>query len=258
MTMDNQDNQIERKIPKRKATGKVFTESYNEERIERLKNIVHDFFKQGQKKRYCILVDGEMVVSVNSDSRNFDSYKRYLLGNTQSIEVRMFFGNSPNCNRHIFQTNHNQLSGIQSKDVEERIQEALEKQKIENELSYLRKQVKKKNKKLEAFKILQAELDEKQIDIKDLMTKGMEMYQLFKGNGSASSLGQTSEPIADVEVEIESTSETDYYYQKLKEQHPEKALMNALKTWEIFTKCPELQKEFNQLINKKIKQNGKV
>jgi hypothetical protein len=256
--MENQDNQIEREIPKKKATGKVFTESYNVERIERLKHIVHDFFKQGQRKRYCILVDGEMVVSVNSDSRNFDNYKKYLLGNTQSIEVRMFFGNSPNCNRHIFQTNHSQLSGVQNKAVEERIKEALEKQSIENELIHLRKQVKKKNKKLQAFKALQAELDEKQIDLNDLMTKGMELFQLFKGNGNANTLGQTSEPTASVEVEVESSSPTDQYYEQLKQRHPEKTLINVLRTWEVFAKHPELRGEFNQLINQKIKKNEKA
>jgi hypothetical protein len=170
----------------------------------------------------------------------------------------MFFGNSPNCNRHIFQTNQSQLSGVQTEDVESRIKEALEKQKIENELTYLRKQVKKKNKKLQEFKALQAELDEKQIDIKELMTKGMEMYQLFRGSASANSLGQASESTSHVEVEVESNSKTDHYYQQMKGKYPEEELINALKTWKIFTKHPELNKEFNQLINQKIKKNGKA
>ncbi len=251
------EEQIPQHSPKKKTTGKVFREAYNLERIERLKQIIRDFYKQGQKKLYSILVDGEMVVSKNSDSRNFDHYKRYLLGNTKSVEVRMYFGNSPNCNRHIFQMGQTALSGINPEEVEARIKEALAKQRIEQELISLRKQLKKKNKKLEAFKALQLELDEKQLDIKDIIDKGMEMYRTFQQSKVPSTgLEGTTGEQTKVEVQVESNSQADHHYNKMKKNYTESELLQALRTWEIFTKHPELNKTFTSIVNQKIKKNG--
>lgn len=245
---------------RRKPTGKVFTEGYNPQRIERLKSIIRDFHHQGKKKRYCVLVDGEMVVSVNSDYRNFDNYKRYMMGHTQSIEVRMFFGESPNCNRHIFHTNPHGLNGAPQKDVEDRIKEALEKQRMENEITFLQSELKRKNKKLKQFKALQVELDEKKIDIKELITKGMELYGQFNAskNGSLRSGTVQGTPQAEVEIEAEPETKSDRHYAEMKQQYSEKELEKALKTWEIFTAYPQLRGEFTELVNQKINNHGEA
>jgi hypothetical protein len=245
---------------RRKATGKVFTEAYNPQRIERLKSIIKDFHHQGKQKRYCVLVDGEMVVSINTDYRNFDNYKRYMLGHTQNIEVRMFFGESPNCNRHIFHTNAQGLNGAPQKDVQEQIKEALEKQRMETEISTLQKELRRKNKKLKQFKTLQAELDEKKIDIKELITKGLELYGQFnasKGGAFPSGTVQGT-PQAEVEIEAEPETKADRHYADMKQQYSEKELEKALKTWEIFTAYPSLRKEFTELVNQKINNHGEA
>ena len=105
---------------KRGSGGKVYTEPFDQQRIDRLKQIVFDFFKQGEQKRYGILVDGEMVVPINADSRKFDGYKKYIEGHTKSVEVRMYFGESPTCNRYIFHTGEQAINGVKGQGVEER------------------------------------------------------------------------------------------------------------------------------------------
>lgn len=248
---------FENKNPKK--TGKVFNEPYNIQRINRLKGIIKGIHEQGGCKFYSIFVDGEMVVAKNDNIELFDNYHQYMEPNTQQVEIRLHFGRSPNCNRHIFHTNQTALSGVPAKDVEQRIKEALEKQKMETEIDLLKKELKRKSKKLKQFKTLQEELDDKQIDIKDLIKQGMEIYGQFNAN-KAGAINPTVHGAPEVEVEVESEPETkaDKHYQKMKNEYSEKELEKALKTWEIFTAYPELRKEFTELVNHKIKQNGEA
>lgn len=244
----------------RNRTRRVFTEVYTPERIERLKSIIRDFQQQGNGRRYCILVDGEMVVPVNTDENNFDNYQRYINAHTETVEVRMFFGKSPNCNRHVFHTKPTSLNGTPEKDIEQRIKEALQKQKMETQMSLLKRELKRKNKKLRQYKVLQAELDEKKIDIKELISKGIELYGQFNANqkGVVAPGAVEGTPPAEVEVHIEPESKADKHYQQMKGQYSEKELEKALKTWEIFAAYPQLREEFNRVITQKINDNGEA
>jgi hypothetical protein len=247
-------------IHQRKNGGKVFTERYNPQRIERLKSIVKDFYQQGQKKRYCILVDGEMVVSINADARNFDGYKRYLEGHTESIEVRMFFGDSPNCNRHIFQTNQGPLAGVPDQTVEQKISEALEKQRILNELDSLKKELKRKDEIIEEYQEMEEEMGKKQLNINELLDKGFQLYTKFNANknGSPAPTQVQGLPQSEVEVHSEPETESERQFQKMQEKHSEEELLKGLKAWRLFAKHPELKKEFTDLLNSKTKKDGEA
>lgn len=247
---------------KQKSSGKVYREVYDPERIERLKSIIADFEKQGSQKYYSILVDGETVVAKNHNAYNFDGYKKYLLSNTHNIEVRMYFGTSPSSNRHIFQTGQTSLQGIRQEDVEEQIQKALAKQKAENELLNLQNELKKKNKKLLRMKELEVEIEElkKKQDLKELLKEGMNLVQNFKG-GKPLPLQGVTENSSEVEVDVEEDYEetkADQFYNQLLEKYEEKKVIEAIKTWQIFTQYPELKDEFVAIVNQKIKKNGKA
>jgi len=259
-THQNREYQGQRR--KKKSSGKVYHEVYNPERIERLKSIVSDFQKQGSQKFYSILVDGETVVAKNQNADNFDNYKKYLLSNTQNIEVRMYFGTSPSSNRHVFQTAQTSLGGLRQEDVEEQIKKALAKQKAENELENLKKELKNKDKKLLKMKALEVEIEElkKKQDIKALLKDGMSLVQNFK-SGTSPALQGISENNTEVEVEIEEEYEetkADKFYNQLLEDYGEDKVIKAIKTWQIFTKYPDLKNEFSEIVNQKIKNNGKA
>ena len=247
------------------GTGKVFTETYNPQRIGRLKNIITDFRQQGKPKRYCILVDGEMVVSINKDPSNFDNYKRYLETHTQTIEVRMFFGDSPNCNKHLFHTSQASLSGTQ-KGVQEQIEEALEKQRIKTELETLRSKLKRKNKTIEEYEEiieeLEAKLDKNKVDIKGVLDKGMELFGKWKANNGEKPVQGIPEAKSEVEVQAESDekpeTKSDKFYQKLKNKYSHESLDNSLKIWSVWLKHPELKDEFMVIVKQKIKEDGEA
>lgn len=252
MELENENIQ-----PRRKPTGSTYTEGFDPERIERLKMIIKDFEDQGKAKRYSIIVDGEMVVPTNSEAAKFDNYKRYLLGSSNEVEVRMFFGESPNCNKHIFKTDHSTLNGPK-KDVDTMVQEALIKERQQNKIKALESELKRKNKKLKQFKELQAQLEEKKLNVKDLIQDGIKVLGQINAmrNGSATPIQGVND--AEVEVEVEPDSPIDKHIQQLRKDYTEKELEKGIQIWEIFTAHPNLQQDFMKIINQKIKKNGKA
>ena len=150
-----------------------------------------------------------MVVSINADARNFDNYKRYLEGHTQSIEVRMFFGESPNCNRHIFHTSQHTLSGMPEKNVEQKISEALDKQRIETELESLRKELKRKDKIIEEYQEMEEEFSKKQLNINELLDKGLQFYAKVNASKNGTPPSTSVQGIPQAEVEVHSEPETE-------------------------------------------------
>ena len=244
----------------KKGRRSILNEPYDLGRIERLKSIITDFNDQGNRKFYAIHIDGEMVVSRNADAQQFDNYKRHMTPTTKRIEIRMFFGDSPNCNAHIFHTNAQELNGAPQKDVEQRISEALEKQRMETLITSLKTEVKRKTKKLKQYKAIQAELDEKQIDLKGLISKGMELYGQYSANkgGASSPTPVQGTPETEVEIEVQEESKADRQYARMKKELSEKELIKALRTWEVFTAYPDLQSQFTELIKQKIGNHGKI
>lgn len=250
--MEQEHQEIERR-----TNGSNFTEGFDPLRIERLRTIIQDYEDQGKAKRYCIIVDGEMVVPVNSEASNFDNYKRYIIGNSNTVEIRMYFGKSPNFNRHVFKTNYSALAGTPSKDVDQIVKDALEKERKDNKILMLEQELKRKNKKLKQYKALQATLDEKKLDLKDLVKDGIQLMGQFQAmkNGATPVQGIQE---AEVEVKVESESPIDLHFNQLKKDYEGEELEKAIKIWEIFTAYPQLQKEFMSIINQKIKKNGKA
>ncbi len=234
--------------------GKVFNESYTKERLDAIKRLVTNFYEQGRKKRYSISVDGELIVATTNDPTNFDEYLDYIEPHTECVEVRLYFGDSPNSNRYIFHLKEMSLDGIKNKseDVEGRISTALERQSLETEVVTLRKKVKKLKRKLQDA---EDQLGEKQVDVKELLSQGMQLYGQFNSKAPASPLQGI--PQAEVEIEAELSS-ADKFYQDLKEQYGEDKLESAIKTWEVFAKYPELRQDFYSIVNQKINQNGKA
>ena len=105
--------------------------------------------------------------------------------------------------------------------------------------------------------MLQAELDDKKLDIKDLLKDGIQLMGQFQAmrNGGTPVQGIQE---AEVEVHAEAESPIDIHFNQLKQDYEGEELEKAIKIWEIFTAYPQLQKEFMSIINQKIKKNGKA
>ncbi len=241
----------------RRNGGKVYNETYSRERVEALKQLVYKFQQQGRPKYFSISIDGELIVPRTEDTETFDEYLDYMELHTETVEVRLYFGESRNSNRYIFHLRQQSLNGIGATvDMDSRVEQALEKHKLETRIMLLETELKRKRKKLRSFKELQAELDDKQIDIKELLTKGMELYGQFQASKVPGINGvQGLPPTEPVEIERE-LSEADKFYEQLKEQCSDKELLRAIRTWEILSKYPELRGEFNAIIQSKNQHNG--
>ena len=88
----------------------------------------------------------------------------------------------------------------------------------------------------------------------------MSFVQTLK-TGTPNEVQGTPENSSEVEVEInEEYEETkaDKFYNQLLEKYEEKRVIEAIKTWQIFTKYPELQEDFVAITHQKIKKNGKA
>lgn len=232
--------------------GKVFHEPYSEERVQSIRRMIETQQKQGKHKRFSISVDGEMVISHTTDLELFDRYQDFIEPNTERLEIRLYFGASPNANRYLFHLKERPFSGLGQLDkpthVNDIVADALERQSIETELETLRRKYKKLKKK---YRLAEAELSEKQTDIKDILSQGMQLYGVFNASKAAES-GQVQglPPATEVQIEHE-RSKADEFYEELKEQVGEDKLIVALKTWKVFAAHPELRSEFLQIVNQK-------
>ncbi|MCR9171917.1 MAG: hypothetical protein NXI10_05465 [bacterium] len=149
----------------------VQTESYTPEALSRLKNKIQTFFEQGEHKYYSILVDGETVVPRNYDARKFDNYLQFMEPGVRRVEVRMFQGTSPNCNKYLFVLTGS-LSGPQNGgDLEARVQNAMNLEKLKLKLEYTEKELERKTKKCKQRKVKIIQLQEDIAELEEIISE---------------------------------------------------------------------------------------
>ncbi len=253
---------------KRNNQSRTIEEPYSRDRIDAIKRIITHCTEIGEPKFYSLLVDGEMVIPRTKDPEKFDIYKDFIEPHTEVIEIRTFYGTSPNCKVYRFllkEVPKSTFQGLGAVEVNEKIEQALRQQKMETTIMLLEKdngilqeQILGLKKKLKGFKKLQAQLDEKQLDLGDILTKGMQLYGVVKGQNIPGSevpvQGLPSTPVSEVQIEKED-SEADRMFEAMKSEYSEKQLTKAIHAFELFAKHPELREEFQKIITSKIKQD---
>jgi len=139
-----------RNVP-RSNGSRVSTEPYSTEGLERIKRLLENFEQSGEPKNYSILVDGETVVPKTSNADLFDTHSAFFNDLTKEVQVRLYHGNSPNCNTYKFIVSSQQsISGVQRDD---RLDQALASQAKDMKILLLKdkvKRLKKKNIKLKS------------------------------------------------------------------------------------------------------------
>jgi hypothetical protein len=269
--MDNfQDNQA------RNNFSRTTEEPYSRDRMDTLKQIVTRVKKNGKTRRFSISIDGEIVVPRTFNPEEFDDYLEYLDHYSKVIEVRTYFGLSFNCNVHRLylkempKQHSSNLNGVQlgAVEVNEKIEQALAKQRLETDIMLLQKdnaELVKQNesfkKKLKGFKKLQAKLDEKQIDISEIFTKGIELFGAFRG-GKAGQVAGASAQVqglppseAPIVVEAQEPTQADLHFEALKKRFSEKELLKAMQSSELLVSRPDLREEFQTIVKSKIKKD---
>lgn len=229
----------------------TYFQKYSVERMKAIKRLIQNFEAQGRQKQYSISIDGEVVIPKGTPSDKFDDYTDFIEPHTERIDVRLYFGNSPNFKQHSFQVAEPSLSGLDSTDgnVNEKIAQALERQELEMENERLRKELKRKTKKLRRYRQYEEENEGKSLDLNGLVTKGFELFGNIKQGKPALETDMAGLESTKVEFEDEQT-ESEKLFAQLKATYPEKALLGAIELWEILIKHPQLREEFSEIINK--------
>ena len=239
--MDELENTI------RDNGSRVTSQPYSKENIKWLQRLIYDAFKDGRPKIYDIRINNEIVVPKNDDSRKFDGYLKYVNPTTQVVEVRLYQGNSPNCNNYLFVTEQaNSLAGPEN--VSSQIQKALEEDRRKRELVDLKAEndkLKRKNKKLKVG--AQKGLPMQQL--RGLLTDVGAAYQTIKGvrpmaGVDQENLSQDDEEYSEVEVEVEGEeSEADEVYQMVKEKLGEQNTITCYQMINELGQHPDLFKK---------------
>lgn len=192
--------------------ARVSTDIYSTQAMERLKRLLENFYKSGEEKYFSILVDGEIVVQKTNDPELFNNYREFVNELTRQIIVRLYYGNSPNCNTYKFDViASGELSGTQLAEM--KISEALEKHKREQYVIELQKKIRRLKKKNAQLQIDLEEneslLTPKNADkLKEIANIGMGLVNSFRNPAQAASLsgfnqGQEAEISFDPSVDAE-------------------------------------------------------
>lgn len=205
--MENQQY-IQKKSKKKKKAYKrsiqrVFTRKYSDDNLARLKRLIENHTDRGDERFFAIKVDGEFCVNKIANPQYFDDYKEFIDGQTESIEVIMYFGKSNNCNRHIFYLKESSLGSADIVDVDKKIEDALQKKDQDYLIKSLQDQVEQQAEYIEKLEEQVEELSAK-TDIRGLLKEGAALLGAFKGVQTAnSSLSGAKTQPDDAQVEVE-------------------------------------------------------
>ena len=180
------------------------------------------------------------------------------------VEVKMYQGFSPNCNKYQFLISRGLSGTTHTVDVEIQIEKALEEQRLQNELAELRNEVAIKDKKLKKLKTEGG----KGIDFEKVLEQLPKVLGMF-GIGKGQALAGVPEPLAEVEVQAETNATKQNenidptakeIYNELYKAYGEDGIKNVLKWIAILKANPDVQEKIKvELINKQKKnENGKA
>lgn len=253
-------------------------DTYSPERMERMKQILEMSADEGEPQYYSILVDGMIVVKKTIDIDKFDNYMTFVYPQTRCVELKTFFGDSPNCNTYRLLVSAVPPATLQGApqlgavEISEKINEAVIRERHQNKIEGLEKEnarLEEENatlrKKLKKYKKLEEESRaNNKSENRELIKTGVELFGPFL----AAKMGATSAapvdglpPVAPQPVEVEivpesEPSEVDKQFEVMKSEYSEKELERALQTMHLFAEHPELSSEFQSVITNKINENG--
>ena len=251
---------------KQQRRANVFNEKYSHERLSALKRLISNQNQQGIRRDYSLSIDGETVIPRTSDPMLFDLYQRYLEPHTKTIEVRLYFGDSPNSNLYIFDVATpvygpalGSLPTAAPAHQEERVELMMDKKDLEKDLLFAQAELKRYKKKVKKYKKSQGESGG---GMKDLILSGLEVFKQYAtprgGPQPALQAPQQREGFEDsVHIEPERTSRAERRFQSLKESLSEKQLDQIIAAWSMIAKHPDIMAKVAQLLESKNQENGK-
>ncbi|MBK7128237.1 MAG: hypothetical protein IPM74_12580 [Crocinitomicaceae bacterium] len=259
---DGKKNWKRRGFPERRSQ-QIFTKNYSDDNVSRLKKLLLNPSQGHGERFYAIKVDGEFCVYRTSNPRSFDDYKEMIDGSTETVEVILYFGQSNNCNRHIFYLKEKSLNGADPIDFDKKIKDALEKNDQAHLIVSLQQKVDDQE---ELIDELQEELEElrKKTDMTSLLKEGISLLGIFKGKTPEGALAGAP-PVPDAEVKVESadeqkkedTKQKEGYqaFSELYEKFGDKGVNQVVQLLMAISKSDKLREGINKLVKEENEKN---
>jgi hypothetical protein len=255
---------------KRGNYSNMYTENYARERLESIHRKLETFQRNGTPRLFSISIDGELIIPKTGDLSRFFEYEEFIDDYSVYMELKLFFGASPNGNVYRFQFKAPRqtaniptaLSGVTTDD---RVEIALNSQRLETNIFMLQRdkeqletQIISLRKKLKKYKRLEEQLSENKIDINDLFSKAVQLMGMINSKGKTSPVQSQVQGIEEESVEIipqKQNTKSEEHFEKLKEELTDGELEKVMKTSEVLAQFPELREQFQEIINQKLSSN---
>ncbi len=151
-------------------------ERYDPKKVERLAEHLRLYQEKGQPIDFEIIVDGFKVVRRTNDPNMFSMYENFIDADTRSMEILIYNGASNNNDKTIFYFGEIPKEGLSGVDIDNRIDEGVERKLKEKEYDELKKEneklqgeIKDLEKEVEQLEKEKAEMEASQSPLKGLL-----------------------------------------------------------------------------------------
>jgi hypothetical protein len=114
-------------------------EKYDPNKVERLSEHLRLYQEKGQPIDYEIVVDGFKVVRRTNDPAMFSMFENFIDANTKSMEILLYNGASNNNDKTIFYFGELPKEGLSGVDIDNRIDEGVQRKLKERDYDTLKK-----------------------------------------------------------------------------------------------------------------------
>ena len=120
----------------------IAKQKYSQEKIDKLVDYLKAYRERGMPIDYEILVDGFKAVRRTSDPDMFIMFENFVTPESKALEILFYTGSSNNNDKHIFTFAEEikEPAGLSGLEIDNRIQEGIEKEKRNWEFENLRKE----------------------------------------------------------------------------------------------------------------------
>ncbi len=162
----------------------IAKQQYNQDKIDKLRDYLRLYYDKGMPIDYEILVDGFKAVRRTNDPELFNMFESFVTADTRTVEILFYTGTSNNNDKHLFSLSEEpkEVQGLSGIEIDNRIQEGIEREKRNWEFEALRKE----NKELkEEIEDLEDELERVEKERDGLVSKQSPLNGLIGEVGSS-------------------------------------------------------------------------
>lgn len=140
-------------------------EKYDPNKVERLAEHLRLYQEKGQPIDYEIIVDGFKVVRRTNDPAMFSMFENFIDANTKSMEILLYNGSSNNNDKTIFYFGELPKEGLSGIDIDNRIDEGVQRKLKERDYDTLKKDNEDLEKEIDELEKQVEQLEKEKVEL---------------------------------------------------------------------------------------------